>query len=81
MNIFLITPEQKGAYSFAEAVECANNGSKVFFIIYDEHKQFDESSIKSFDAIGDIIKKHGGNYEKYFEEDMDSIVKDVIAAL
>ena len=81
LNIFLITPEQKGAYSFAEAVECANNGSKVFFIIYDEHKQFDASSIKSFDAIGDIIKKHGGSYEKYFESDMDNIVKDVIALL
>lgn len=81
LNMFIITPEQKGAYSFAEAVECANSGSKVFFAIYDEHKQFDTDIIKSMDAIGVIIEKHGGIYEKYFEEDMDAIVRDVIASL
>ena len=81
LNMFIITPELKGVYSFAEAVECVNNGSKVFFAIYDAHKQFDTAMIKSIDAIGSIIEKHGGTYEKYFEEDMDAIVRDVIASL
>lgn len=81
LNIFFITPEQTGVYSFAEAVECVNNGSKVFFAIYDEYKQFDSATMKSFDAVGKIIESHNGVYEKYFEDDMDSIVRDVIASL
>jgi len=87
LNLFVITPEAKGFYSPVEALECAHEGSKVMFVLYDVDNQFDKSTIKSFDAIGKLIEKHGGRYKVYIksqtEEDngslMQALVNDVIA--
>lgn len=80
LNLFVITPEFKGPYSFAEAVECSHS-SKVFFAIYDKDKQFDSAFVKSTDAIGKIIENHGGVYKKYIDTSIEELVKDVVAAL
>lgn len=86
MNLFVITPEMTGIYSIAEAVECSHyNGSKVFFAIINRNGTFTDGNIKSFDAIGDIIKDHGGVYKNYtnysYDKTIETLVNDVIAAL
>lgn len=81
INLFLITPEQSGSYSFVEALDCAVDGNKVYLVIYDEYKKFEAKDYKSFDAIGKIIEKHNGIYDKYIGEDMEIVVKDLIASL
>ena len=81
LNLFVITPEMKGPYSFVEALESAYNG-KSFLAIYDRNNAFDPAFMKSIDAIGELIEKHGGIYKSYKGDDqMENLVKDVIASL
>lgn len=75
LNMFVITPEMLGSYSIAEAVDCSHT-SKVFFAIYDNSDRFEDSVKKSFNAVGNIIKKNGGMYDTY--NDMNKLVEDVI---
>lgn len=84
LNLFVITPEMKGTFSIAEAVECSHF-SKVFFAIINRNGEFDIASNKSFDAIGEIVEKHGGIYKnythEYYNNSIDKLVEDVIASL
>ena len=78
LNFFLITTEHVGPYSFVEAVEASHYG-KVFLAIYSEFGEIDNSTMKSYEAIGDIIKKNGGKFEIYIGYDkMNDIVEDLI---
>lgn len=81
MNLFVITPNQKGYFSFAEIADCAHY-SKVFFAVLDEHNQFDKDTINSFNDIGELVEAHEGIYKVYDGEDgLKSIIDDIIAAL
>lgn len=86
LNLFVITKEMTGAYSFVEATECSHN-SKVFLAIYDDSNFFTQSQIKSFNAIGSIIEKNGGVYKVYRNninngyDKIHDIVNDVIASI
>lgn len=81
MNLFVITPNQKGYYSFAEIADCAHY-SKVFFAVVDEYDQFDEATYNSFNAIGKLVEAHEGIYKIYNGEDLfESLLNDVITAL
>lgn len=63
MNLFVITPNMKGVFSIAEAIECSHKTDcMTIFAIYDKNKLFDASEMKSFDATGNLIKKNGGYY-------------------
>jgi hypothetical protein len=63
MNLFVITPNMKGVFSIAEAVECSHRTDcMTVFAIYDRNKEFGTSEMKSFDATGNLIKKNGGKY-------------------
>ena len=63
MNLFVITPNMKGVFSIAEAIECSHNSDHMtVFAIYDKNKVLDVSEMKSFDATGNLIKKNGGKY-------------------
>ena len=78
LNMFIITPDMRGPYSVAEAVECSHNG-KIFFAVYDKNHIWDRDVIASFNAIGDIIKKNKGFYGVYTGSNcMEDLVKDVI---
>ena len=82
LNLFVITPKQKGYYSFAEIAECAHY-SKVFFAVVDEYNQFDDDKIiNSFSAIGDIVESHEGIYKFYEGKDaLNNLINDIIAEL
>ena len=63
MNLFVITPNMKGVFSIAEAIECSHRTDcMTVFAIYDKNKIFCTSEMKSFDATGDLVKKNGGKY-------------------
>ena len=71
INLFVITPKFNGIYSFAEAIECSHmRGAKSVLVIYDKYEtgfkyygsRVDE--YMSFDAVGSIIEKNGGEYIK-----------------
>lgn len=82
LNIFIITPDIKGPYSYVEAIE-SSHMTKTFFIIWDENMMFDQAMMKSLNAIGDLIEKHDDcKYKIYTGEDqLEVIVNDVIALL
>ena len=59
IHLYVITKEMIGVYSIAEVVDSVHNPDKktVFHVISDG---FDKSQLKSFKAVGDLIKRHGG---------------------
>jgi hypothetical protein len=85
INLFLISPNTSGFYSIAEAIESANNSAgKTIFAVCDKHydTRFTDSRIRSFDAIGNLVEKHGGVYITANGEDaIKTIVKEVIQSL
>lgn len=81
LNLFVITPNQKGYFSFAEIADCIHY-SKVYFAVLDEYNQFDKSTINSFNDIGELVESHGGKYRVYTGSDqMENIINDVISSL
>lgn len=81
LNLFVITPNQKGMFSFAEMIECAHSG-KVFFALVDTYNQFDKRSMSSYNSIGELVEKHKGIYKVYSGEScLESLVDDVIASI
>lgn len=83
INIFVITPDMRGYYSIAEAINCSHKtGSKSILIVYDKYDNgFDKMQKHSFDHIGELIKTNGGIY-KYvsgddaLDEIMDILIKE-----
>ena len=90
VNLFVITPKMHGSFSIAEAIECCHSSSaKVVFAVYDKYNEWIGQTDgngnrieKSFDAIGDLIKKHNGLYIKVDGKDacsklIDEIIKGI----
>lgn len=82
LNLFVVVVgDHVGPYSFVEATEASHYG-KTFLAIYDEFGKLDDKTKKSYEAIGDIIKKNGGKFEIYHgEKKMLDIVTDVFKSL
>lgn len=81
INLFVITPDMRGYYSIAEAIDCSHKpGCKSILIIYDKHDNgFDTMEKHSFDHIGELIKSNGGIYEYISGEDaLDNLVDMLI---
>ncbi len=60
-HLYVITPKQIGFYSFAEIIDSAALGYNVIFayLIHDGyHFIFNESQIKSLEAIGGLLMNH-----------------------
>lgn len=82
LNLFLVTPDQKGPFTYAEIIECCHLKGKVYFAVIDNNNLFDQSFRKSLDNIGKIVEKYGGIYKFYEEEDsLEELVNDVIKAI
>lgn len=82
LNLFLVTPDQKGPFTYAEVIECCHLRGKVFFAVIDNNNLFDSSFRKSLDNIGKIVEKYGGIYKFYEEENsLEKLVNDVIQAI
>jgi hypothetical protein len=81
INLFVITPDMRGYYSIAEAIDCSHKpGCKSILIVYDKHDNgFDKMEKHSFDHIGELIKSNGGIYEYISGEDaLDNLVDMLI---
>lgn len=79
INLFVITPEQSGAFSFVEALESAMTlPGKTMMLVCDNETTGAKVSA-SIDAIGERIKVHGGIFKRY--RGLQSLVNDVIDAL
>lgn len=79
INVFIITPEHTGAFSFVEAFESAvSYPGKTMLLVCDNQSTGAKVSA-SIDAIGERIKAHGGIFKRYC--DMQALVNDVIDAL
>lgn len=81
INLFIITPDMRGYYSIAEAIDCSHKpGCKSILIVYDKHDNgFDTMQKHSFDHIGELIKSNGGIYEYISgEEALDNLVDMLI---
>lgn len=62
-HLYVITPQMKGVYSIAEAVDDSNKISeKCIFCVLKDHlgKSFDESEMKSLNAVSKLIEANGG---------------------
>lgn len=82
LNLFVVIADNHvGPYSFVEATESSHYG-KTILAIYDEFDNLDDSTRRSYEAIGEIIKNNGGKFEIYHGADqMSAIVADVFKAL
>lgn len=71
--LYVITPEMKGVYSIAEAVDDSNKRpEKTIFCVLNHGPSglFDKAQMKSLDAVGRLIERNGGKYLK----DLNSVV-------
>ena len=62
--LYTITPEMKGVYSIAEAVEdSVRRPHKTILCVLEEAngKRFDESEMKSLKQVGAMVKANGGS--------------------
>lgn len=79
INLFVVTPEQNGAFTFVEAIESAMSyRCKTMLLVCDNETTGDKVSA-SVDAIGERVKAHGGIFKRY--KSLQSLVNDVIDAL
>ena len=79
INLFVITPEQSGPYSFVEAVESAITlPGKTMLLIYNDETTGAKVA-KSVDAVGARVIANGGIFKRY--NSMQMLVNDVIDAL
>ena len=63
LQLYVITPEMKGFYTFSEVVEAAINiGERCIFCVLDSENRFDNKKKKSLDAIIKLIKKYNAKY-------------------
>lgn len=63
VHLYYITSKMTGVYSIAEAVDSAHNQTKDTIFVVDP-RGFDESALKSLDAVGKLILEIGGSYIK-----------------
>ena len=72
IHLYVITKEMEGAYSIAEAVESVHNKDKktIFWVI---SNGFEKHQLKSFQAICELIKKHGG--KAVLQNNMNGLAK------
>ncbi|MFW6219665.1 MAG: nucleoside 2-deoxyribosyltransferase domain-containing protein [bacterium] len=69
--LYVITPKIKGVYSIAEVVDDSNKKPKktIFcFLEEDGDDVFDESQLKSLDAVGKMIERNGSKYYKNIDD-------------
>lgn len=73
VELYVITPLMTGVFSIAEAVNASHkkvigfsNKSNTIFCVLDSDlgKTFDDSQLRSFNAVGEMIVKNGGVYLK-----------------
>ena len=79
IHLYVITPKMKGVFSIAEAIESAMTKGKkcVFCILYvDGNEEFDKAQIKSLEAVGSMVERHGGIWVKHFD-DLPQIINEI----
>lgn len=62
--LYVITPELKGVYSIAEAVDDSNKRPEktIFCFIDYGDLEFDKAQYKSLDKVGTMVENNGGRY-------------------
>ncbi len=65
-NVFVITPDLRGYFSIAEAVDLSNKKPKglVFCVLnetFENDKKFKKAQLQSLNRVSDLIKRNGGN--------------------
>jgi hypothetical protein len=79
IHLYVITPKMKGVFSIAEVIESAMTGEKkcVFCILgVDGNEEFDKAQIKSLEAVGSMVERHGGIWVKHFD-DLPQIINEI----
>lgn len=70
VHLYVITPKMTGVFSIAEAIESSMTDGKICvfcIILTDEDKEFTHAQLKSLEATGKMIERHGGLWVKQFE--------------
>jgi len=68
--LFVITPQMRGVFSIAEAVEAAiKRPNDTIFCVLKEYagKRFDEAQLKSLKAVSDLIRRDGATVLGYLD--------------
>lgn len=79
IHLYVITPKMKGVFSIAEAIESAMTEWKkcVFCILgVDGNEEFDKTQIKSLEAVGSMVERHGGVWVRHFD-DLPQIINEI----
>lgn len=72
-GLFVITPEIRGYFSIAEAVDFSNKKPEgtIFCVIdetFENSRKFSPGQLKSLNNVGELIKRNGGQFFKSLEE-------------
>lgn len=72
-NVFVITPDLRGYFSIAEAVDISNKKAKglVFCVLnetFENDKKFTKAQLQSLNRVSDLIKRNGGNIFSNLED-------------
>jgi rRNA maturation protein Rpf1 len=65
IHLYTITPKMTGVYSIAELTESAikrHDKTVILILSEDEGNTFNDSQMKSFDAIGELVKNYGARF-------------------
>ena len=76
--LYVITPQMKGVYSIAEAIQDSNRRPhKTIFCVLEEYagESFDKSSRKSLEAVCDLVRENGATV-LYSIDDVVNIVNN-----
>lgn len=77
IHLYVITPKMTGTFSIAEAVESTMLNTECVFCVLpeDDVLSFDKGQLRSLDAVGRLIKKHGGHIAYNLDGVIDVIKK------
>ena len=70
IHLYVITNKMKGVFSIAEAIESVFNKDKktIFCVLDDFDGEFPDFQVKSLKAVGEMVKRNGGNYVTSLDE-------------
>jgi hypothetical protein len=78
--LYLITPKMSGVYSIAEVIDDSNkrpNKTIFCFVLHDEGDVFNNTQIKSLNAVGKMVETNGGFWAKDVEELLNKLNSDI----
>jgi hypothetical protein len=80
VHLYVVTPEQKGFFTFAEIIDSAYTAKAVVFAYSElgDGVAFNESQMRSLDAIGNLLLQRGSMGAFIKKTNIKEVLKSVL---